>query len=537
MANRRKSGDKILRTSKFFRIFKMKKAILNILLITSILLSFACRSAPENKANEKVLRIATSYKIQNLDPLKSAFYFLIEFNVAETPLVLGEDAKLKPALLESYEQIDALNWRLMLRPNVKFQNGRILTAEKLAAAMNRQLNQSPSAKAIISDASVKAIGERELVLTTKNPDPNVPAALADEDVFPVYDVEAMEAAGSDREKLANCACYTGAYKIVSLNDREMRLTAFADYRQGTPALDGVIVKFIGEPQARILAVQSGETDIALYPPTEGKRILANRQDAFFITAEDGRGGPRLLFNTRRPPFDEAATRRAVSLGINYESLANDVMDKVFAPADGFYAPLNSWAIQNQKTDVETAEKLLDEAGWIKNADGLRSKNNQPLEGVFLTYPQQPDWTTLATAIQAQLRKIGFNLKIRQVEDINQELKNPANWNIAINSPGILTTGGAPDPYLREYLSTGGVTNYGGVSDAELDRLINELSRTFAAEKRIEMLRRIQEIVIAEKAFEARPVLTKTRAIVGKNYRNYKPSAVLRHITFETKPDE
>ena len=412
-----------------------------------------------------------------------------------------------------------------------------MTAEKLAAAMNRQLQNSASTKAIISDATVKVTGERELVLTTKTPDPNVPAALADEDVFPIYDTEAMEAAGNDKDKLINCHCYTGAYKTAALDDREMRLEKFADYWRGTPRLDGVTVKFISDSQARILAVETGEADIALYPPTESKRIVANRQDAFFTTETDGRGGPRLWFNVRRPPFDDVSVRRAVSMGIDYESLAKDVMDNVFETATGFYSPVQPYAVQNQKTDVEAAKRSLDDAGWKENSNGIRTKNNQPLEAVFLVYPQQPDWTTLATVMQAQLKRIGFDIKIRQVDDINSALKNSADWNTAISSPGIQTTGGAPDPYLREYLSTGGERNFGGISDSELDTLINELSRTFDEAKRAELLKRIQEIAVAEKAYEVRPVFSKTRAIVGRRYRSYKPSARLHYVTFETEPDE
>lgn len=525
-----------------FTIVRIKRTLTkSVLLAALLLLSFACDHAPDAVVEEgerrKILRIATSYKIQNLDPLKPAHYFLVEYGAAELPLMLGDDDQLKPWVLESYEPIDDLNWRLILRPNVKFQNGKMLTAEKLAAAMNRQLLHSPSTKAVISDANVKVTGDRELVLTTKNPDPNVPAALADEDVFPIYDAEAIEAAGSDREKLLNCRCYTGAYQIAALDDREMRLEKFADYWRGTPKLNQVTVKFIGDSQARILAVENDEADVALYAPTESKRLVANRQDAFFVTDDDGRGGPRLAFNVRRPPFDEVNVRRAAAFGIDYESLAKEVMDGVFQTANGFYAPVQVYAVQNQKTDREAARRLLDEAGWTLDANGVRTKNGQPLIAVLLVYPQQPDWTTLATAMQAQLRKIGFDIEIRQVDDINQAMKNSTEWNAAISSPGILTTGGAPDPYLRDFLSTGGERNFGGVSDAELDRSIGELSRTFNPAKRAELLKRIQEIVIAEKAFEVRPVFSRARAIVGKRYRRYKPSARLHHVTFETAPDD
>ncbi len=500
---------------------------------------FACSRAPESAANSgdssKDLRIATSYKIQNLDPLKSAHYFLVEYGVAELPLMLDNDFKLQPWVLESHAQIDELNWRLILRPNIKFQNGKPLTADALARAMNRQLERSPSTKSVISGATVKVTGERELILTTKNPDPNVPAALADEDVFPVYDVEAIEAAGADREKLLQSGGYTGAYRIESLDEREMKLEPNANYWRGQPPLSSVTIKFVPDNQARILAVQNDEADVALYPPTEAKRMLANRNDAFFVTSERSGGGPRIIFNVRRAPFDDANVRRAFALGVNYESLAKNVMDGVFDTATGFYSAIFPWAIQNQKTDVELAKRLLDESGWQTGANGIRLKNNAPLTAVFLVYPQQPDWTTLATAMQAQLREIGFDIKIRQVDDINSAMKTAPDWNLAINSPGILSSGGAPDPSLREHFATNGERNFGGISDAELDKLIEDLSRSFDAAKRAELLKRIQQIIIEEKAFEARPVFVRSRVIVGKKYRNYKPSPQLRHVTYDTRP--
>ena len=512
-----------------------------LLILAATMFCLACSRAPENAAtsvdNSENLRIATSFKIQNLDPLKSAHYFLVEYGVAELPLMLDSDFNLQPWILESHAQIDELNWRLILRPNVKFQNGKPLTATALAAAMNRQLTGSPSTQSVISGATVRVTGDRELILTTLKPDPNVPAALADEDVFPVYDVEAIEAAGDDRERLIKSGGYTGAYKMTSLDEREMKLEPNADYWRGQPPLSSVTVKFVSDNQARILAVQTGEADVALYPPTEAKRMLANQTNAFFVTSERSGGGPRIVFNVRRPPFDDAAARRAFSLAVNYESLAKNVMDGVFDTATGFYPTSFAWTIQNQKTDVETAKRLLDAAGWQAGAGGIRYKNNAPLEAVFLVYPQQPDWTTLATAMQAQLQGVGFDLKIRQVDDINSAMKNTGDWNLAINSPGILSGGGAPDPSLREHFAAGGGRNFGGISDAELDKLIEEISQSFDAAKRAELLKRVQQIVIEEKAFEVRPVFVRSRVIVGSRYRNYKPSPQLRHVTYDTRPDD
>jgi peptide/nickel transport system substrate-binding protein len=509
--------------------------VLTALFVVGFSVSCIRKSQSSEPIDNSVLRIATSFKIQSVDPIKSGHYFLVEYGVVELPLIRDESNQITPWLLESYSQVDDLNWRLTLRPNVQFQNGKPLTAAKLAAAMNRQLARSAATRAMLSGAKVVVSSDNEVLLTTLRPDPTVPAALADETVFPVYDVEAIESAGNDEGELLNCRCYTGPYRLVTLDDREMKLEVNDKYWRGTPPLKGVLVRFVPDPQARILAVQNGEIDVALYPPTEAKRMLENRSDAFFVVNDGSSGGPCLVFNVRRPPFDETAVRRAFSLGLNYEALARNVMDGVYGTATGFYPPSFSWAIQNQKTDLAEARRLLTDAGWSIGEGGVRSRHGKSLNAVLIVYPQQPDWITLATVLQGQMSELGFHLSIQQVDDIDSAMKNSTNWNVAIDSPGVVTTGGAPDPILSDYLRADAEQNYGGVADNELNKLIGELGHTFAASRREELLKRIQEIVIVEKAYQIRPLFSHSRAVVGPWYRNYKPSLALHHVTYETKP--
>lgn len=508
-----------------------------LLFVTACTFVACVRKAPpsETAADHSVLRIATSFKIQSLKPTKSGHYFLVEYGVVELPLIRDETNQIVPWLLESYARVDELNWRLTLRPNVQFQNGKQLTAARFAAAMNRQIAQAASTKAMMPGAKVLVTGDREVTLTTPRPDPNAPASLADEFVFPIYDVEAIEAAGKNDDELLNCNCYTGPYRLVSLNDREMKLDSNASYWRGVPPLKGVLVRFVPDAQARILAVQNGEADVALYPPTEAKRMLANRTDAFFVVNPASSGGPTLIFNVRNAPFDETAVRRAFSLGLNYEALARNVMDGVYGTATGFYPPTFSWAIQNQRSDVAEAGRLLTSAGWLAGPNGVRFRDGKALEAVLLVYPQQPDLITLATALQGQATELGFQLKIRQVDDIYAGMGSHADWNIAVDFSGVVTTGGAPDPILRDSLRSDAEENYGGVADDELNKAIDELVHTFEMARRTELLNRIQEIVIAEKAYEVRPVFSHSRVVVGPAYRNYKPSIALHLVTYETKP--
>ena len=506
------------------------------LVILTLLAACQRLDQPAQLGAPPTLRLVTSFRINNLAPTDPRSFFLPEFGVAELPMRVGADGRLKPWLLESLTPLDERRWRLVLRPNVTFQNGKPLTAAALAAALNRQLQQSASAKAALPGAQAAVASEREVTLTTAQPDATVPNALADELVFPIYDAAAVEAVGNDPARLVGSGCFTGPYQVTHLDEREMRMTRFDGYWQGAPPLAEVRLRFVSDPQSRVLAVQNDEADVALYPPAEAKRILAGRSDAFFVTSRESVGGPRILLNVRRAPFDEVAVRRAFSLGLDYHTLAAEVMEGVGDVATGFYPPVWSWAVPNLKADATAARQLLDEAGWRLGVDGIRVKNNQPLEVTLLRYPQQPDFAALATAIQAQLREVGFRVQIRQVEDINAAMKNQPDWHAAFNSPGLVTTGGAPEPFLRELLATGGARNYGGVSDAELNRLFSELGRTFEPQRRNELLARIQQLVMVEQVYEVRPVFLRSRAVVGRRWRTYQPSPQLQHVTFETRPD-
>jgi peptide/nickel transport system substrate-binding protein len=501
----------------------------------ALFLFTACQRQTVNQ-DVNVLRMVTSFKINNLMPTDPRAFFLPEFGVAELPLRLDGAGQLQPWLLESYAQKDARNWCLTLRPNVTFQNGKPLTAPALAAAMNHQLAHSASAQATLPGAHATATGECEVTLTTAQPDATVPNALADELVFPIYDVEAIAAASNDPAKLIGNGCFTGPYKVIALDEREMRMVRFEGYWRGQPPLREVSLRFVSDAQARVFAVQNDEADLALYPPSEAQRTLAGRNDAFFKTSAQSFGGPRLLLNVQAKPFDELAVRRAFSLGINYQSLATEVLEGISDVATGFYPPVWSWAVQNQKTDADEARRLLEQAGWVSNDNDVRMKNNVPLEITLLIYPQQPDFAPLATAMQAQLREVGFRVQIRQVEDINAAMRQDSNWHAAFHSPGLVTTGGAPDPFLRELLTSAGARNCSGINDPELDTIIHELNCTFAPTQRQSLLARLQQIIIAERVYEVRPVFMRSRVVVGRRWQSYQPSPQLHHITYETRAD-
>ncbi len=481
------------------------------------------------------LRVLNSFRLKSLDPVTRGGS-LAMYGCAELLMMWDRDWVLKPWVLQSLEQIDDLNWRLTLRPNVTFQNGKSLDAEALAAMMSRQFELSPRAQSDLPGATVKVTGKFEVVLTTQEPTPTVPNILAESSIFPVYDVEVAEAVGEEYEKLAGSGLYTGPYKVVSLDDQALVLERYEGYWQGVPPLPGVTVGFVSDAQARILAVQNGEADMALYAPSEAERILEGRDDAFFVAARRTREGVRLVLNLKKPPFDDRLVRRAFQLGIDYEAIGNDVLGDIYLVARSFFPPAFPWAIENQITDPELANKLLDEAGWVKGDDGIRVKDGQRLQVTLLIYPQQPDLEPMSTAMQAQLKEIGFDVEIQCMDGTSAVMKEDlVPWNAGITFCGAIGSGGAPDSGLRRYMTSDGDRNWGGISDPELDSLIGELSVTFDADRRAELLGEIQEIIVEEQAYQCFVALKLFPYVVSPAYKGYVGSHNFLHVTFETQP--
>lgn len=490
---------------------------------------------PSTASTDRPLRIVTSFAVGSLDPVEEGFW-MPEYGAAETPMRRGKDGTIEPWAIAALTREDSTTWKLRLRDDVTFQNGKPLDADALLALMQRQLAKSPSAQSVLDGASVRASAEREVTLRTRTPDAAVPAYLAGESVFPIYDVEAVERAGKDPAALAGKGIYTGPYAIRSLTAQELVLERYDGYWQGRPPLPGVSVRFVADPQARILAVRNGEADLALYPPTEAKQTIDGSDDAFYRTPPRGQESITMPLNLRRAPFEDMRVRRAFLLGIDYEALANDVLDGAYDVASGLYPSFVSFARQSIATDQQAAGALLDEAGWTPGDDGVRVKDGNPLRVRYLTYPQQPDTKAVAIAIQAQLKEIGFDVQVRQVDDITEAFKDPGGWEAGGTFSGTLGFYGQPEPFLRRYLVTNGSDNYAGIADPELDRLIAKLARTYDAGQREALLAGIQKVVVEQQAYLGVAAFKRFPVIAGPAYREYEPSPSLNHVTFETAPD-
>lgn len=468
------------------------------------------------------LTIATGFAIDDLDPIENGFWGP-EFGYVELLMHPERDGDPTPWVLSGLANPGPLTWVLDLNDGVTFQNGAPLDGAALAALLTFQLAENPDLAAGLPGATAAATGPLQAVLTTARPAPNVPALLADESMVPVYDVAAYRAhraSGAPAADLPAAGLYTGPYVVDSLDAESMQLSPRQGYWDGVPALDDLTVRFVPEVSARIQAVQAGEADIALYPPTASAQTLDGRTDAFFVTGEPV--GPTFVleFNQRTAPFDDPLVRRAVYAAVDYDQIAGQVMNGLYAPATGLYTDSRPWAERTQRTDTAAAGALLDRAGWVREGDGPRTREGVPLAFTMLTYPQQPDSDTLALAVQSQLAALGVGVEIRQVPDITSAVEEPAGWQAAVRGNGFISFGGDYVTPLNTYLRSGGPGNVTGIADPELDALIDSVAVELDPAARDDLLRRIQTRV-ADDGYLAYLGIRLPAVVAGPAWRGYE----------------
>jgi peptide/nickel transport system substrate-binding protein len=217
---------------------------------------------------------------------------------------------------------------------------------------------------------------------------------------------------------------TGPYCWVSWTPRqELVLQRHPNYRWGppiyqnpSPQVDRVIWRVIPEANTRLAALQTGQGDVTQYIPNiavQQLRAMPNirmtRQENYFWDYFMG-------FKVDKPVVSDPAIRRAVNLAVNRAAIVQAVWFGNAVPMRGYLNPHVSGydaqaAEETPQFNPEQARKVLDEAGWKPGPDGIRVKDGQ--RASFLLYGiSGTDWRQATEAIQADLRRVGIELRIQ-----------------------------------------------------------------------------------------------------------------------------
>jgi peptide/nickel transport system substrate-binding protein len=430
---------------------------------------------------ERVLRVGLPFLFTNQppDPSKGGGFHLIQTGLGETLFKLDQDLRPEPWLAAGAEQLDEKTWEITLRQGVKFHNSALMDAAAVKASLERAITKSPTAKALLDIASIEVKEPLTLTIVTNNPSPVLPGMLTDPSSV-ILDAGAAEAMG---EEIAENPVLTGPFKWEQFRqDQELVVVRHPEYWGPPPQVDRAIFLYIPDNNSRVLALQSGDIDIASYIAPESVPTVENASNLAVVPA-----APVALefmyLNHRRERWQDVRVREAVALAINRDALVNAIMQGLGVAAAGPFPPafLMCPQLQGHPFDPLKAQQLLAEVGYLDvDGDGFVERDGQPLTMTLLTYRQRPELPPMAEAIQGNLKTIGIKVDVHLVEQIDPALEG-ADWDGGMYFNNMATTG---DPYwaLSQFFATGGDANRGGYSSPRVDELTRQVGQ--AADRQV-----------------------------------------------------
>lgn len=424
------------------------------------------------------LRIASGFLPATLDPLQDG-YSLVTRGMAETLTRITADQRIEPWLAESVEQTDDTTWRVTLRDEATFWDGTAVNATAVKESFERSLAEIPNAPQFIDPATeFNVIDEWTLDLILPEPVPGLLNNLT------TFQFVVSKRVGDDY-------LMTGPYQPVRLiADSELELEAYQAHWGGTPPIARIHIRLATDANARLLALQAGEIDMVTEVPPELAGDLGANVDTVVVSSTRLH---HIILNHQRSPFDDVAVRQAFSLGIDRDVLIDvalaglgTVATSIFPPGLGVATP------EVVATDLDRAAQLLDDAGWVVGSDGVRARDGARLALTLYSYPSRPELTPIAVSIQDQLRVLGFDINVQQVESIVPQLET-LDFEAGMFSINMLPIGD-PRYAFNVTVVEDAIYNYGGYANSELDEIIEVLQVESDAEERERLVLRAQEIL-------------------------------------------
>jgi peptide/nickel transport system substrate-binding protein len=312
-----------------------------------------------------------------------------------------------PALAQSWEQSDARTFIFHLRSGVKFSDGRALTARDVVWTINSMKSGaviSPKAASYASVDSVEARDPLTVVFHLKHADNFLLSNLATDAIGIVPE-------GSGRDFWRN-PVGTGPFKFVSQRiDQDMVIERNPMSWSVEPKIERVRFAVVPDAITQSLELEKGSGDVESNSlPMDSIPILSSQPN---LTVDDAPGTmvQYLAFNTRDPILKDARVRQAIACAINRDLIVATLYHGHARTAMSLL-PQNHWAwtsdVAPYDYDPARAERLLDEAGYPRGADGVR---------LHLTIKSSTDERArlLAAVLQQQMARVGIALDIRSNE--------------------------------------------------------------------------------------------------------------------------
>ena len=384
--------------------------------------SAAASEAGASEGKEELVFV--NYRdIRDLNPHLYAGEMYAQEMLYETLVNITADGY-EGCLAESWDiSDDGKTYTFHIRDGVKFSDGEVCDANAIKAnfdAIIENKDRHTWLEMMNLLVGVSAPDDKTFVIELSEPYYPLLTELGVTRPFAMISPKAMKD-GSTKDGV-NAYIGTGPYVLTDfVTDEYAVFEANENYWGEQPKIKKITVKVIPDNQTRILALEKGEIDMIF-----GKNMIDadainqyTGNDKFTVSLSDPTSTRQIVLNTTRDVLADKEVRQALQHATNKQAIADGIFYGLEQPADTLFAktvPYCDIDLEPYAYDVELAQSMLDEAGWVVGADKIREKDGQKLNIDLLYNSDSVTEKAIAEYLQSEYQKIGISLNIHGEEE-------------------------------------------------------------------------------------------------------------------------
>ena len=412
----------------------------------------------------------------------------------------------EPALAAEMPTVsdDGLVWTVTVRQGVTFTDGTAFDATDIAATYGAILDPasaSPLATSMDMIEAVTAEDPHRVRFDLKYPYAAFPTKL----LLGIAPAERLSGGPAVESPLNTDPVGTGPYTLVSLRPDQAVFEANEDYWDGAPQIEHLTVVHVPDDNARAQRLVAGEVDGANLPP----RLAATftERPGFEVASNTSADWRAVSLPAGNPVTADPAIRAALNRAVDRQAIVDHVLAGYGRPAStplpevygAAYEPTAAFEF-----DPAAAEQILDAAGWIRSADGVREKAGVRAEFTVMYFPEDTLRRDLAQAFATDADRIGVRVSVQPVDRASLPDRLPVE-------AGLLGGGDLPydpDPQIYSTLHSSyarpGVgspyDNASGYVNPVVDAALDAARRTTDPDERAAQYRSVQSAYVADPGY-------------------------------------